>query len=644
MPKIQVNEKDMSWYYRSRDPGALTVLMPVVSTWGPYEPTLVDALNFESVYGSEPVDSADLSYPMAASFVRNGISVLGVRVNIGGAQASYDPNPEDPETHVRPDVTIPPIQFVANYTGTWANGLKVETSALNVRYRSPDSPGGTSKVAKTVSELDDYRPGSDSNPARVLYTGEDSGVYKQNHIVNVFNTVAYDEDLGEASVVSASITVNVSKDGRIVESNTFEFIDQNSSNYYQQVNTNDTVYVDVLPIPGDPAANPPVPMPMTVVETVAAATGSIEGTLSGGTNSGEEASVDYSTYDRAQISQNLPQILADTVADLRDPIIYDFDIIVDGGYNTQTLTEDDPTTPTDEATFATDATDVDKMWISVAKNKGTAVYLVDGSAEMGASDFYSYCGGAGFTSNTVGDYLYDNAASYCAAYGPWCNAQLMSTGVLRVLPGSYVLLTAWARAISNGAPAYLAPAGVKRTSLGEIVQSTVYPVGSAVIDSWQNHEWTNMTATYKVNPIARLKQYGYCVYGNSTLLKSVSSRTSMLQSLSTRIVSNMIKKRALDITLKLQFDQIDDDIFAEFRAMMTEFMDELKYGGALYDYSIVADYANMTYDNLNQRTIPVKILISPNPAVENFIIDLEIYPAGVTFGDDTQQNLQLRVQ
>jgi hypothetical protein len=42
----------------------------------------------------------------------------------------------------------------------------------------------------------------------------------------------------------------------------------------------------------------------------------------------------------------------------------------------------------------------------------------------------------------------------------------------------------------------------------------------------------------------------------------------------------------------------------------------------------------MTMDNLNSKTVPVLIRISPNPAAENFVIDLEISQAGVSFGED----------
>lgn len=169
----------------------------------------------------------------------------------------------------------------------------------------------------------------------------------------------------------------------------------------------------------------------------------------------------------------------------------------------------------------------------------------------------------------------------------------------------------------------------------------MYPVGSAVIDMWQNQDFINneqvsVSEVYKVNPIANLKQYGYVIYGNSTLLHNrYDGATSMLQLFSVRVLANLIKSRAFDVSLALNFDQIDDDLFAEFKSLMTVFMEQLRYGKALYDYQIVVDRSHMTLDNLNGKTVPVTIRISPNPAAENFIINLEISQAGITFDDDT---------
>lgn len=616
MPKIQVNEKDMSWYYRTRDPGVLTVLMPIVSTWGPYEPTLVDAFNFETTYGNGVVSIEDISYPMAASLVKNGVTVLGLRVNLGGKKAQY------PAADAVDDPTLPPITIKANYPGSWANTLKVTTSERSFKIVDASDPSAV--VAYDVITADSQTSNWNTTK-KVLYVGEETeesplipnSIYQfSDDAWIVVNTVK----LGSYSL---KVSVTNTKTKGVVETVTYELVNNSSGSYYETINEIASDYIDI-----DVISERLTPAGAIAVTT------DIDALLVGGDN------LDDTTYpsgfNRDTIIENLPTILNNDVLELRDPLMYDFDVVIDGGYNHVS----DSDSSTNGVQLATKPTNVDIMWMKLVKAKGTAVYLVDGDSRMDDQQFYSYCGK--FTPDETEQVDYAGASSYCAAYGPWCYAQLLATGEYRELPGSYVMLTAWARAIANGAPAYLAPAGVKRASLGTIVMRTLYPVGSAIIDAWQNHEYSNVNENYKVNPIARLKQFGPVIYGNSTLLKvDPNSASSVLQSFSTRVLINMIKKRAFDISLTLQFDQIDADIFAEFRTVMGTFMDELRYGGALYDYRIVGDYSDMTFDSRNQRTIPVKILISPNLAVENFIIDLEIHPSGVTFGDDTSANLDL---
>jgi len=104
-----------------------------------------------------------------------------------------------------------------------------------------------------------------------------------------------------------------------------------------------------------------------------------------------------------------------------------------------------------------------------------------------------------------------------------------------------------------------------------------------------------------------------------------------------RVLCNMIKEQAFNVSLGLQFDKITNDLIVQFKALMGVFMDQLKYGGALYDYEIVSDYSSISLADLNTRTVPVKIRISPNPDAENFDINLEVSQSGITFGDITDE-------
>lgn len=292
---------------------------------------------------------------------------------------------------------------------------------------------------------------------------------------------------------------------------------------------------------------------------------------------------------------------------LKDPYLFDFDVAISSGF---------------AVTMNLDTKDVVDAAISEAViTRGTSVYLVDGTANSTPEEFYSYCE------------LFNS--SYCVGIGPWGYAKYLNTGVTDLLPGSYAFLVQWILSTSDGVPIWMAPAGVKRASLGSFYVKPQYEIGKSILDAWQLNYDDPSIDSYKVNPIMRAKNYGYVVYGNSTLLhSSEEGNISMLQSLSTRVMSNVIKKEAFNISLSLQFDQMVGDTYAQFKTLMGSVLDQMKYQGAIYDYRIVVDSSLIKIDSLNERKIPVTIQVSPAPAVENFDITLEITKSGVTFSDD----------
>lgn len=85
MPKIQVIEKDLSWYYRQREKGPLTVYVPGLSTFGSSEPTLVGKDDFAQNFGGPLGVQKDNSYTTAASYLKSGIDVVFHRIIPAGA-------------------------------------------------------------------------------------------------------------------------------------------------------------------------------------------------------------------------------------------------------------------------------------------------------------------------------------------------------------------------------------------------------------------------------------------------------------------------------------------------------------------------------------------------------------------------------
>lgn len=495
----------------------------------------------------------------------------------------------------------------SNVFGTHAVKMKGEKSydmaasfiksGFNVLFHRFSLPG-SAKASYTL--------GSGDNA--IVFTAKYNGSFG-NEISLALSSAS--EVPGSADMMSAFVTIN----GVVVETLIYNFTDPTDKNYYEGVLSN---YIEVAP-KGDTTK-------ITITPDVGSVSQVIK--LTGGLDYKIEGLDDESTADevatkiKTQVWASIKTPTA--LTDLEDPYQYDFDVIVNGGW---ALYDEGPAYygPQSSEPWNRQYVDlVDKSLWSLAVNRGTAVYLVDGKSSWEDTDLYAYCGN------------FDS--SYVAAYGPWCQAQLTSTGVTTLLPGSYTMIISWAQSCAGGTPIWMAPAGVKRATLGSFFKDTKYTVGKKTLDMWQNHGYIK-PGQYCVNPIMRIKQYGYVIYGNSTLLKTRSDgATSMLQSFSTRVLANIIKLKAFDIALNLQFDQLTGDLFIQYRTLLGTFMDQLKYQDALYDYEIVLTEGSLTSANLNEKTIPVTIRISPTPAAENFDITLEVTQSGVMFSDETDEN------
>lgn len=525
MPRINVTEKDLSWYYRQREKGAITVYVPGLATFGPSEPTLCDASNFTKYFGVASVDdSQDTSYHMAASYIKSGFQVLFHRIlPKGAAKAS--------------DTINSKIIFTAKYEGTYGNKLRFRVRKGDLTkgrlYIFVYTPNEVLLETVTIDLLDPasqyyYATTEESQFLEVTTTGELTS-----------------EDIKEAKFVS-------------------------------QINAVDLDYL----------------------------------VLKGGSDGDTTDKTLYEQAVEAITDQEKDGTAYTMTKDLLDPYQYSFDIITSGGFYAY------------ESEAGTTPSSVDKALFTLAVESGRAIYLVDGDKNWDAHSYYGY--------------LVAFNSSYAAGYGPWGYQQFVDTGELRLLPGTYTLLISWANSCASGNPSWVAPAGVKRSTLGSWYRKPKYQVGKTILDEWQNNDFVS-GGGYKVNPIMRAKDYGYVIYGNSTSLQNSSDgATSMLQSFSVRVLANLIKNHAFDVSLSLQFDQITGDLFLQFQALMNVFMDQLKYQGALYDYDILlGDEGSITQTILNEKTIPVRIRISPVSAAENFDISLEIHQSGITFTDDT---------
>jgi len=607
MPKIIVNEKDISWYYNRRSLNNLTVYCPGTSTFGPSDPTLVDAGSLEKLFGQSVGADNDYSYHLAMSYAQLGYNVLFHRFTSDSATKAKD----QMIYYVRFDAeTLPQEGLTVTVGSTEEYTFTPDTPYADIPIRdqehydliyaafAPYFPSDSNEFSNPTGEEtpvndgeDPQDEGEDTDPTisemRLYGFIGDSSV--SDKLKGYRITAKYVGSFGSKITVgckkqenstSASITVYVSN--VLVESFLVDYGNPMSQNYY----SNDLSNYITFEFMGE--------------------FGEFNGVIPLYGGSDQSASSTTSYY--AEIVDKLAvDYESSPIKDLEDNLSYPFDIATCGGF----YDYDDYTR----------LSRIDNSFLNLVKRKGTAIYFVDGDASWTHSQFYNYCG------------LFDS--SYCTAYGPYSYTSLVSNGAYVLLPGTYVMLKTWANSLAEGNPVWAVPAGVSRGQVPSVT-GTKYNVGQAVLAEWQSDydEFNaNVLENYKVNPIMKLRQYGYVINGNATLLKTQNGARSLTDQLSVRVIANLIKSQAYDYALGLQFGQMSDDLFAKFKTLLDTYLGQLVYQGALYDYKITMN-TSMISTSLNTRTIPVLIQISPVPAVENFDITLEISRAGVVFTDN----------
>jgi hypothetical protein len=171
------------------------------------------------------------------------------------------------------------------------------------------------------------------------------------------------------------------------------------------------------------------------------------------------------------------------------------------------------------------------------------------------------------------------------------------------------------------------PAGVKRAT-ARVVKKPYFEIGSVVLNDWQNDN------TARVNPIMKLKQYGYVIYGQYTCLPAIDMFThSALESLNVRLIANVVKKKIFDVCLNLAFEPNTSVLWLKFFAQMDEFLRYMQYNEGVYAYKIVMDESTVTTDDINHLRCPGKVYIAPTRTAEFFDIDFIITEAGALFNN-----------
>lgn len=651
MARIKITETDNSWYSQVTNPADITIYAPGITTFGPEDPTLVTLATFERTFGSLPKGANDLQYDIVKSYLTNGAGVLFHRmvpndaakasVTVGSSlsytkttetvaagfnktwtySATSSASPALPSgTTLNIDGYIIPQEDVGHITSSsiaytykvadekWyyiEDTVEKERKDLGIEFV------GTAPTQNTTVTLTFSFPNVDTTYALATYVT----VSGQPQIGDTVNVKAdgtaetgnpFDVTLGNLFTVTAKYKGSLGNDLKVSFSNAKEttsgkvscYVRVDIGNYYEVLSVKDLSAGEISSNYIEISAQSTLTTDklLRLINSYA----SVE--LTGG-NDGTVANAFKEFVENEKVLNTL-----------KETLLYDFDIATAAGFpefESYTIPDVTPATTT---SFVI-------QMRTVAETRGDVFYLIDEKVDQEPHDAYT-------------EWSQFNT-SYVGGFGPWCYAVLTSNNTTRRTPASYPVILEWINSVSKGNPIWYAPAGVKRASLGT-VNSTVYTMGSQVIDEWTNNE-DNEGNTYQANPVVKLKQYGYVLYNDATLLqRQDTGEESALCQIGTRILANCIKKKALQISLGLQFDQMSNQLIVQFKTLLSTYLDTIKYQGGINGYELIVgtNGVALTAAELNTKTIPVVIRISPTPAIRNFDITLDITQAGITFSSD----------
>jgi hypothetical protein len=206
--------------------------------------------------------------------------------------------------------------------------------------------------------------------------------------------------------------------------------------------------------------------------------------------------------------------------------------------------------------------------------------------------------------------------NYVATYFPDISQNDPSTGRRVNLPASVAALSAIAYSDKVAYPWY-APAGFSRGALSAVTNTQVR-LNSADRDTLY---------VARINPIARLPDVGYVIFGQKTLQVARSS----LDRLNVRRMVLEVKRIVGSIANAIVFEQNTPATRARFVDAVTPQLAVIQGQQGIESFRVTMDATNNTEADIETNRLNGRIVIVPTRTVEFIAIDFVITNAGVSF-------------
>ena len=264
---------------------------------------------------------------------------------------------------------------------------------------------------------------------------------------------------------------------------------------------------------------------------------------------------------------------------------------------------------------------VNKM-LSCASDRGDCVALIDPTDNPDrvlipsntTSVYYS-------ATNTNSSYKIGTNGSYGVIANPtWVNVTCDINGTSESMPPSYCYLTALAKSIQDGNPNFLSIAGVSRGFIPNFISlHTNKVLTNAIANGYETDTGIS------INAVTNIKPYGYCFWGNRTLLNNaIAGDKTAFSFLNLRNLVSDIKKVVYTTAKRYTFEQNTDVLQVNFQNAVEPTLKAMKSGNGIKNYSFKF---NKTSD---KTKLSVTIKIIPIYAVEDFDISIVMENEEVT--------------
>jgi hypothetical protein len=190
-------------------------------------------------------------------------------------------------------------------------------------------------------------------------------------------------------------------------------------------------------------------------------------------------------------------------------------------------------------------------------------------------------------------------------YSPWVTVYDETIGAKVDISGESEVIAALVSTYKNYEPWY-SYAGPNRGKVSRALSlATEY--------SQKERDLLN-AGTNAVNPIAKLGESGFLIYGNKTSLRDQSKQ---LTRVNIRDLQNFIQKTILKLSLSYVFEPNDSQTWSNWELAVKGLMETIKKARGLYEYKVTM---SPTDEEIDQFRMPGKIVYKPIKDAEEITI------------------------